>query len=76
MPSIKARVSKKKKPKLPPNVTKFRSAMSAIKAKCKECSGGNVKEVDMCPIEHCPLYSFRNTEAINLFYPNLLTKNK
>ena len=49
---------------------RHRTSLSAIRAKCLECSGNNAKEVDACPIEDCPLYTFRNTKAISLFYPN------
>lgn len=31
----------------------------AIKKKCLECSGGNVKEVKTCLIKDCPLFSLR-----------------
>lgn len=36
-----------------------RSPLKAIRAKCLDCSGGQVKEVRLCPIATCPLYSFR-----------------
>ena len=34
--------------------------MKAIRAKCLECSGGQFKEVRLCPVKNCPLYEYRN----------------
>lgn len=31
----------------------------AIKAKCLDCSGGDRKEVKLCPIKDCPLWIYR-----------------
>jgi hypothetical protein len=36
-----------------------RTPLQAIRAKCLDCSGGQVKEVRLCPIKSCPLYVFR-----------------
>jgi hypothetical protein len=33
--------------------------ISTIRAFCKECSGGSLKEVRLCPIQRCPFYGFR-----------------
>lgn len=33
--------------------------MKAIRAKCLECSNGQVKEVRLCPIKRCALYECR-----------------
>ena len=33
--------------------------LKAIRAKCLDCMGGQVKEVRLCPIPECPLYLFR-----------------
>lgn len=33
--------------------------MRAIRAKCLECSNGQVKEVRLCPIKKCALYAYR-----------------
>ena len=33
----------------------------AIRAKCLDCSGGSVKERQLCPVTDCPLYPYRNT---------------
>lgn len=33
--------------------------MKAIRAKCLECSNGQVKEVRLCPIKKCSLYEYR-----------------
>lgn len=33
--------------------------MRAIRAKCLECSNGQVKEVRLCPIKRCALYEYR-----------------
>lgn len=38
---------------------KIRNPKTAIRAKCIECSGGSIKEVQMCPITSCALYLFR-----------------
>lgn len=77
MTSTTAKKSKAKRAKknvLPADARKYRTALSAIRAKCKECSNYNTKEVDGCPITSCPLYTFRNTTVTNLFYPQLLRK--
>lgn len=39
--------------------TKIKNPKSAIRAMCVECSGGSVKEVQMCPVVKCALYPFR-----------------
>lgn len=31
----------------------------AVKDKCLDCSGGNMHEVEDCPIKNCPLYIYR-----------------
>ena len=33
--------------------------IKAIRAKCLECSSGQVKEVRLCPIKKCALYGYR-----------------
>lgn len=33
--------------------------MRAIRKKCLDCSGGNAKEVRLCPITICPIYPYR-----------------
>ena len=33
--------------------------IKAIRAKCIECSAGQVKEVRECPLTNCPLYEYR-----------------
>lgn len=38
---------------------KIRSPKTAIRAKCVECSGGSLKEVNECPVTSCALHSFR-----------------
>lgn len=40
-------------------MTTMRTPLKAIRAKCLDCSGGQVKEVRLCPIKSCPLYAFR-----------------
>ena len=35
------------------------SPVKAIREKCLDCSGGQYKEVELCPIKSCPLYPFR-----------------
>lgn len=41
---------------------KVRNPKTAIRAKCIECSGGSVKEVNECPVTACALYPFRMGE--------------
>lgn len=36
------------------------SPLKAIRAKCLDCSCGNVYEVTKCPIKDCPLYEYRS----------------
>jgi len=38
---------------------KVRSPMSAIRAKCVDCSGGSFGEVQFCTATGCPLYAYR-----------------
>lgn len=38
---------------------KIRNPLTAIRAKCVECSGGALKEVTNCPVTACALYPFR-----------------
>lgn len=33
--------------------------IKAIRAKCKDCSGDSVKEIENCPIIDCTLYPYR-----------------
>lgn len=33
--------------------------LRAIRANCLDCMGGNAAEVRRCPVERCPLYSYR-----------------
>jgi hypothetical protein len=33
--------------------------MKAIRKKCLDCSGGSAREVSLCPITTCPIYSYR-----------------
>lgn len=33
--------------------------IKAIRAKCLDCSCGQVKEVRCCPMKNCPLYPYR-----------------
>lgn len=37
-----------------------RTPIKAIRAKCLECSCGQVKEVRLCSVKNCPLYEYRN----------------
>ena len=32
----------------------------AIKEHCTDCSGGSIKERQLCPVESCPLHPYRN----------------
>lgn len=38
---------------------KIKSPKTAIRAKCVECSGGSLKEVQECRVTKCALYPFR-----------------
>ena len=38
---------------------KIQSPVKAIRAKCKECTGGFLKEIRLCQQTECPLYHFR-----------------
>lgn len=38
---------------------KVKNPKSAIRAKCVECSGGSLKEVQLCPVKTCALHPFR-----------------
>jgi len=43
-----------------PHATKkVTGPLSAIRAKCLDCSGWSPKEVELCPIGACPLYAYR-----------------
>ncbi len=33
--------------------------IKAIRKKCLDCSGGEHKEIEGCPITECPLYPYR-----------------
>ncbi len=35
----------------------MRTPLKAIRAKCVECSAGNTKEVQLCPIKACALFT-------------------
>jgi hypothetical protein len=35
------------------------SPIKAIRAKCIECSGGNMAEARLCALTHCALWAFR-----------------
>ena len=39
--------------------SKVRNPMTGIRAKCVECSGGSLKEVNECHITTCALHPFR-----------------
>jgi len=38
---------------------KVKNPRTAIRAKCVECSGGSLKEVNECPVDTCALHPFR-----------------
>lgn len=38
---------------------KTATPLQAVRAKCLECSGHKLSEVRECPVDGCPLYSFR-----------------
>lgn len=35
------------------------SPIKAIRAKCMDCTCGQYREIELCPIKKCPLYPFR-----------------
>jgi len=37
--------------------------LKAIRAKCIDCSGGSVSEVNLCAITDCPLYAYRSGKS-------------
>jgi hypothetical protein len=38
---------------------KYRNPVKVMRAKCLDCCGGSAKEVELCPIEKCPLWRWR-----------------
>lgn len=38
---------------------KVRNPLTAIRAKCVECSGGSFKEIECCTVKVCALHPFR-----------------
>jgi hypothetical protein len=38
---------------------KHRTPMKAIRAKCVDCSCGQLKEVRLCPVTRCALWPYR-----------------
>lgn len=36
-----------------------RTPIKAIRAKCLECSAGQMSEVRRCPVNDCPLWEYR-----------------
>lgn len=36
-----------------------KSPLKAIRFNCLDCSGGSAQEVNLCPVETCPLWGFR-----------------
>lgn len=49
----------KKYPKAVKRVVEQRSRQAAIKLMCLDCSTGGKKEIALCAIKRCPLWSFR-----------------
>lgn len=48
-----------------------RTPIKAIRAKCLECSNGQIIEVRLCPCTDCPLYEYRFGKR-----PGTVEKNK
>lgn len=44
--------------------TAEQALLVAIRAKCMDCSGNSRREVERCKLKDCPLYPFRNVEAV------------
>lgn len=42
------------------------SLLTAIRAKCMDCSGNSRREVERCKLRDCPLWPYRNTRAIGM----------
>lgn len=40
-------------------MSKKKTPLEAIRAKCKECSCGDKEEIINCPIKTCPLWPYR-----------------
>ena len=38
---------------------KHRTPLRSIRSKCLDCVGGQVREVRLCPCEHCALWPYR-----------------
>ena len=38
---------------------KCKTPIKSIRDKCIDCSGGQLKEVRLCPVTNCPLYPYR-----------------
>lgn len=38
---------------------KYRNPVKVMRAKCLDCCGGSMKEVELCPAEKCPLHKWR-----------------
>ena len=39
--------------------TTKKELLKVIHEKCMDCTFGQIKEVRLCPAEHCPLWQFR-----------------
>ena len=53
-------MTKEKKPlDVRDELPKYRNPVKVIRNKCLDCCGGSSKEVELCPIEKCPLHKWR-----------------
>lgn len=66
----------KVKTKLPAEVRKYKTPLSAIHKHCLECSGNSREEVKHCPITHCALWTFRNETLYNEYYKKCVNTKK
>ena len=41
------------------SLPKHRNPVKVIRDKCLDCCGGSSKEVELCPVEKCPLWKWR-----------------
>ena len=55
-------------------VRKHRTPLKVIRLKCVDCSGGQPREVRLCPVEQCPLWPYRMGRRPN--HPKALEANQ
>lgn len=53
----------------------IRELIQAIRAKCLDCSDNSPSEVDLCPVQNCPLYPYRLGKHPDMQQSRLPEKN-